>query len=309
MKRLKLIPDNLNINFIGISPITFLFTLLITGISLGALTFKGINYGIDFKGGHIFEVRLHKAPDIAALRTQLSPLGDVAIQEFGGSNELLIKVEQIEKNTQEDQNKVTESVKNILGPEVDYRKIETVGPKVGEELIKNGLYAIGISLLIMLIYMLIRFPWAFSLSAITALIYDCVCVLGFFSLFSVEFNETALIAILITAGYSINDTIVIFDRIRENLRRFKTKSIKEIINNSVNETLSRTLITSGTTLLALFALYFCGGRVIANFSLPIIIGITSGTISSIFLAAPFLLIFPHLTIERIEENSKQNSLV
>jgi preprotein translocase SecF subunit len=205
----------------------------------------------------------------------------------------LIKVERKNEDDQAEL-KPIELVKSTLGQGVDYRKIETVGPKVGSELVRNGIKAVGFALIAMLIYIAIRFEWQFALCAIMALAHDCMAILGLFCLFPLEFNETAIIAVLITAGYSINDTIVIFDRIRENIRTFKKMSLDQLINKSLNETLSRTTLTATTTLLALLALYFFGGSIISTFSTPILIGILIGSFSSICLAAPLLL---HLNLK------------
>lgn len=288
--RLHLVPYNTNINFIGMRFVTFTIASIVILASVLSMSFKGLNYGIDFKGGYIFEVRMPEVPNISELRDKLSNLhlGEVALQQFGADRDILIKVERHEG---EDitQDIAIKKVKETLGENVDYRKIETVGPKVGSELVKNGMKAVGLALVAMLAYIAFRFEWQFAACAIMALTHDCVAILGLFSIFPLEFNETAIIATLITAGYSINDTIVIFDRIRENIKKYKKMSLGELINKSLNETLSRTTLTATTTLLALLALYFFGGKVISTFSLPIIVGILVGSFSSICLAAPLLL--------------------
>ena len=242
-------------------------------------------------------------PNVPDLRTKIEQLnlGEASLQDFGKDNTLLIRLESHKEEGKEDsqvQAETLEKVKKVLGAGVDYRKVETIGPKVGGELIRNALNAIGLALLAMLIYIAVRFEWQFAACAVMALLHDCVAILGLFSLFPLEFNENAIIAILITAGYSINDTIVIFDRIRENIRKYKKMNLGELINKSLNETLSRTLLTASTTLLALLALYFWGGKVISTFTLPIIIGILIGSFSSICLAAPLLL---YLRLMRGEE--------
>jgi preprotein translocase subunit SecF len=298
MKRLQIVPHNTNVNFVGFRFVTFLIAGFIAISSFLGMTVKGLNYGIDFRGGYIFEVRVPETPNLTQLRDSLSALklGEVAIQQFGGDRDLLIKVERQEGDDTAQQHAM-DAVKNTLGPNVEYRKIETVGPKVGGELVRNGLKAVAFSLIAMLIYIAVRFEWQFAVCAILALTHDCVAILGLFSLFPLEFNETAIIAILITAGYSINDTIVIFDRIRENIRRYRKMDLRDLINKSVNETLSRTTMTATTTLIALLALYFFGGKVISSFSLPIIVGIVVGSFSSICLAAPLLL---YLNIKRAD---------
>ena len=299
MATLQLIPYNTKIDFVGLRYITFAISLIVIIISLVSLTVKGLNYGIDFRGGFIFEVRTKETPDVSMLRDKLAALklGDVALQQFGAENDLLIRLER-QEGDESAQADAIDRIKLALGDGVDYRKVETVGPKVGRELVQNGLKAVGLALIAMLAYIALRFEWQFAVCAIMALFHDCVAIFGLFSLFPFEFNETAIIAILITAGYSINDTIVIFDRIRENLRKYKKMTLSALVNKSVNETLSRTVLTATTTLLALLALYFCGGKVISTFSLPIIIGIMIGSFSSICLAAPLLL---YLNLKQGEE--------
>ncbi len=292
MAILNLIPHNTNFDFIGKRKITFTIVILSTLIFLAGLLFKGLNYGIDFKGGVVMEVRMPKAPDIQHLREQLEPLklGEVAIQEFGSPQDIMIKFENLEGQTNIPETAVS-SIKTILGEGVEYRKIETVGPKVGDEMVHNGLMAVLYALLGILIYVAFRFEWRFALCAIIALGHDCFLILGMYSLFPLEFNETAITAILITAGYSINDTIVVLDRIRENIKRYRKITLVEILNKSINETLSRTILTVVTTFLSVLALFLFGGPVIAVFILPILISLIIGTLSSIFVASPLLLYF------------------
>lgn len=294
MALIRLVPSNVNINFVGIRFIAFFISIIVVLTTLFTIGTKGLNYGIDFQGGYIFEVRLKETPIIPELREKLEALklGETAIQKFGSDNDILIRVERkaVEGlSDNEAQQRVIDSVKGILGADQDYRRIETIGPKVGEELVQNGLKAVLFALIAMLIYIAVRFEWQFAICGIVALVHDTIAILALFSIFPFEFNETAIIAILITAGYSINDSIVIFDRIRENLRKYKKMDLGELINKSLNETLSRTVLTATTTLTSLLALYFFGGSVISSFSLPIIIGIMVGSFSSIFLASPLLL--------------------
>ncbi len=303
MAYLRLVPQNVNINFVGIRFITFLISSLVVAVTLFILGTKGLNYGIDFEGGYIFEVRLKEDPNIPELRDKLATLnlGETAIQKFGADNDVLIRVERkIEEGIDENQaqQKVIDAVKGVFGQDQDYRRIETIGPKVGEELVHNSMKAVLFALAAMLIYIAVRFEWQFAVCGIIALVHDTIGILALFSVLPLEFNETAIIAILITAGYSINDTIVIFDRIRENLRKYKKMELGALINKSLNETLSRTVLTGTTTLTSLLALYFFGGSVISSFSLPIIIGIMIGSFSSIFLASPLLL---YLNLKRGEE--------
>ena len=296
MKRLQIVPHNTNINFIGFRFIPFAIAAIITVVSLSGVMFKGLIYGIDFKGGYILEVRTPEAQDVTQLRDKLNALdlGEVMIQQIGTNRELLIKLEH-QHGDETAQTVAIDKVKHTLGENVDYRKIDTVGPKVGKELVDNAVKAIAFSLIAMLLYIAFRFEWQFAVCAVVALAHDCIAILGLFSVFPLEFNETAIIAVLITAGYSINDTIVIFDRIREGLRKYKKMELGELINRSLNETLSRTVMTASTTLLAVTALYLFGGKVISAFSLPILFGILIGSFSSICLAAPLLM---YLKIKR-----------
>ncbi len=303
MAPIRLVPHNLKINFVGHRFLTFAISLFILIGTLVTIATKGINYGIDFEGGYIFEVRMADKPNIPSLREQLLALnlGDTSIQEFGQENDLLIRVERkIKEGENEDaaQEKAISLIKESLGASTQFRRIETVGPKVGSELVNNSLKAVLLALVAMLVYIAIRFEWQFAVCGIVALLHDTVAILGIFSVLPFEFNETAIIAILITAGYSINDTIVIFDRIRENIRKYRKMDLAELINKSVNETLSRTILTASTTLMALIALYLFGGKVISSFSLPIIIGIVVGSFSSICLASPLLL---YLNLKRGED--------
>jgi len=308
---IRIIPYNTKIDFVGFRFVTFAISLLVIVASFISFSVKGLNYGIDFRGGFILEVRLPEKPNVPELRTKIEQLalGEVSLQDFGKDNTLLIRLERHEEGDKEDlhvQAETLRKIKDVLGDGVDYRKVETIGPKVGGELIRNALNAIGLALLAMLIYIAIRFEWQFAACAIMALAHDCIAILGLFSLFPFEFNENAVIAILITAGYSINDTIVIFDRIRENIRKYKKMNLGELVNKSLNETLSRTLLTASTTLLALLALYIWGGKVISTFTLPIIIGIAIGSFSSICLAAPLLL---YLRLKRGEEAPSQDAVI
>jgi len=287
---LQLIPYDTSFNFVAKKNIIFAVVAFVAVLCIGSILFHGFNYGIDFKGGLLLEIRTQEAANLAKLRSDLSGAvkGEVTLQEFGGPSDILIRVER-QPGGEAEQLSALNKVKQTLGSTVDYRRVETVGPKVSEDLIRNGIYAIIWSLIAMLIYIWFRFEWQFGVCSVITLAHDTLIVLGLFSLFQLEFNETAIIAILITVTYSINDTVVIYDRIRENLRKFKRIPLTELINRSINETLSRTILTSTTTLLSLLGLYLFGGPVIAAFSLPIIVGITAGTISSIAVSTPLLL--------------------
>ncbi|MBI2586923.1 MAG: protein translocase subunit SecF [Rhodospirillales bacterium] len=304
-----LVPLDVNIRFIPRRMWFFVISGLLVAISVALFTIKGLNYGIDFKGGILIEVRTPKPADLAAMRGKLSGLGlgDVSLQEFGHPNEVLIRVQR-QEGDEAAQQAALEKVKSALGAGVEYRRTEFVGPQVSEELFWDGVLAVTLSMIGILIYVWFRFEWQFGLAAIIALVHDVLSTIGIFALLDMEFNLTTVAAVLTIAGYSINDTVVVFDRIRENLRKFKKMPLPQLLNDSVNQTLSRTVITGGTTLAAVVALYALGGEVIRGFSFAIIWGILVGTYSSVCLAAPLLL---YLNIKRggkvIEEAAAQQS--
>ena len=260
-------------------------------ISLLLLIFKGLNYGVDFKGGTLIEVRsLEKNLSISDLRKSFNNLnlGDVKVKRFGNDNDYVVKFEKkqsIEENFIEN---IKNELKKDIGNIFEFRRVESVGPKVSAELLKSGVIAIGLSLGAMLIYIWIRFEWQFSLGAIVALFHDIIITLGFFSLLNLEINLSIVAAVLTIVGYSMNDTVVIFDRVRENLKKFSDIKIYEITNISINETLSRTIITSITTLLALLSIFIFGGAILKGFSFAMILGVIIGTYSSIYIANPIL---------------------
>ena len=258
--------------------------------SLTLLTFKGLNFGIDFKGGTLIELRSTDTKiNVSSLRDNLNQidLGDVSVKKFGNDKDYLVKFEN--KDNKKD---IIELIKSNLdksfGNNFDFRRVENVGPKVSAELLKSGIIAISVSLAVMLIYIWIRFEWQFSLGAIVALFHDVIITLGLFSLLNLEINLSIIAAVLTIVGYSMNDTVVIFDRVRENLRKYSDIKIFELTNISINETLSRTLITSITTLLALLSIFFFGGEVLKGFSLAMIFGVIFGTYSSIYIANTIL---------------------
>ena len=264
-------------------------TLLVT-ISIILLSFKGLNFGIDFKGGTLIELRTHdNQTNVATLRGVFSKmnLGDVNIKKFGQDNDYLIKIEK--KDTSSNIIElIKEDLTNSIGENFTFRRVENVGPKVSSELLKSGITAILLSLAAMLFYIWIRFEWQFSLGAIIALFHDVLITLGLFSLLNLEINLSIVAAVLTIVGYSMNDTVVIFDRVRENLRKYSDIKIFDLTNKSINETLSRTLITSITTLLALVSIYLFGGEILKGFSLAMIFGVIFGTYSSIYIANPIL---------------------
>ena len=292
MRGLQLVPYNTKIDFSGRRLWAYALALFIILGSFAALFTKGLNYGIDFKGGLLIEIRTPEKADIAGLRSTLNDLGlgEVKLQDFGTDRDVLIRIEQ-QPGGEKAQLAALQTVKSTLGDQVDYRRVETVGAKVSGDLIKNGVMAVLFAMAGMLIYIWIRFEWEYGVCGILAQAHDVIAVLGFYAISGFEFNETAFAALLTTLGYSINDTVVIYDRLREDLRKFKTTPVRELVNLSANSTLSRTVLTAGSTLLALFALYIFGGPVIENFSMPIIVGIIAGTFSSIFLSANLLLFF------------------
>jgi preprotein translocase subunit SecF len=254
-------------------------------ISLLLLIFKGLNFGIDFKGGTLIELRSESSKiSVTSLRDKLNQmnLGDVSVKNFGNDSDYLIKFENNEKKNVIEEIKL--NLENSFGNNFDFRRVENVGPKVSAELLRSGVIAISVSLFLMLIYIWIRFEWQFSLGAILALFHDVIVTLGLFSLLGLEINLSIIAAVLTIVGYSMNDTVVIFDRVRENLRKFSDIKIYELTNISINETLSRTLITSITTLLALLSIYIFGGEILKGFSLAMIFGVVFGTYSSIYIA-------------------------
>jgi preprotein translocase subunit SecF len=282
---------NNKINFSKFFNVANIFSLLAVIISILFLFFKGLNYGVDFKGGTLLEIRIeNKNIQIQDVRESLNipELGDVNVKQFGIEGDFLIK---FEKNANENEKFITDLKNNIskkIASAVNFRRVETVGPKVSGELLKQGVTAIILALSAMLFYIWIRFEWQFSLGSIIALIHDVVITLGIFSILSFEVNLSIVAAVLTIVGYSMNDTVVIFDRIRENLLKYSKLKTNEIADISVNETLSRTIITSLTTLLALFSIFILGGEILKGFSFAMILGVVIGTYSSIFVASPVL---------------------
>ena len=254
-------------------------------ISLCFLIFKGLNFGIDFKGGTLIELRSNDSKiNVSSLRDNLSRmnLGDISVKNFGNEIDFLIKFENSNnKNVIEE---IKTNLDKSFGNNFSFRRVENVGPKVSAELLRSGVIAISVALALMLIYIWIRFEWQFSLGAILALFHDVIVTLGLFSLLGLEINLSIIAAVLTIVGYSMNDTVVIFDRVRENLRKYADIKIFELTNISINETLSRTLITSITTLLALLSIFFFGGEILKGFSLAMIFGVIFGTYSSIYIA-------------------------
>jgi len=268
-----------------------ILSLIFIIFSILVLIFKGLNLGVDFKGGTLIELRTENSIiNIAEIRQSFLKmnLGDVTVKKFGEENDYLVKIEITKSDDENFIKSINDKLSADLGSNVNFRRVENVGPKVSNELLKAGLLAISLSLAAMLFYIWVRFEWQFSLGAIVALIHDVIITVGIFSFLSYEINLSIVAAVLTIVGYSMNDTVVIFDRIRENLKKYSKISIADISDVSTHETLSRTLITSVTTLLALFSIYIFGGAILKGFSFAMIVGVIVGTYSSIFVATPIL---------------------
>ena len=297
---------NRNINFSSKFKIANIISLIFFLISLLFILFKGLNYGIDFKGGTLIELRADsKNVNIVEIRSSLNSLnlGDVNVKEFGKEGDYLIKIEQKIVNNNKLIPEIKKSLTEKLNAKINFRRVENVGPKVSSELLQSGIIAISLSLAAMLFYIWIRFEWQFSVGSIVALFHDVVITVGIFSILSLEVNLSIIAAVLTIVGYSMNDTVVIYDRIRENLGKYTKLNISETADLSINETLSRTIITSATTLLALISIYLLGGEILKGFSFAMIMGVIIGTYSSIFVAAPVLKYFKvnYKTLEKEEE--------
>ena len=293
----------INYNFSSKFKYANILSLIVFAISIILIAFKGLNYGIDFKGGTLIELRSTNT-EASSIRDVLKnmDLGDVNVKKFGKEGDFLIKVEQKNNNNK----LIPEIKKNLsdnLNSDVNFRRVENVGPKVSAELLQSGIIAISLSLAAMLFYIWVRFEWQFSIGSIVALFHDVIITLGIFSLLSLEINLSIIAAVLTIVGYSMNDTVVIYDRIRENLGKFHKLTINDISNLSINETLARTIITSVTTLLALFSIFILGGEILRGFSFAMILGALIGTYSSIFVASPILKYFKvsYKTLEKEEE--------
>ena len=294
-----------NINFVSQFKKANIISIILFTLSILLVSFKGLNYGIDFKGGTLIELRTEKSIKASSIRDTLSSmnLGDVNVKKFGKDGDYLIKVEQKESNNNELIPEIKKKLIDNLNAEIDFRRVENVGPKVSAELLESSIIAISLALAAMLFYIWIRFEWQFSVGSIIALFHDVVITLGIFSLLSLEINLSIIAAVLTIVGYSMNDTVVIYDRIRENLFKYTKISISDIANLSINETLARTIITSVTTLLALVSIYTLGGEILRGFSFAMILGVIIGTYSSIFVASPILKFFKvsYKTLEKEEE--------
>ncbi len=296
---------NTNLNFVSKFKKANIASITIFLLSVIFITFKGLNFGIDFKGGTLIELRTDTNIKASSIRETLNfmELGDVNVKRFGKEGDYLIKVEQKEVNNNKLIPEIKNKLTNKLNAEIDFRRVENVGPKVSSELLKSSIIAISLALAAMLFYIWIRFEWQFSVGSIVALFHDVIITLGIFSVLSLEINLSIIAAVLTIVGYSMNDTVVIYDRIRENLSKYTKISISDIANLSINETLARTIITSITTLLALFSIYILGGEILRGFSFAMILGVIIGTYSSIFVASPILKLLKvsSKTLEKVDE--------
>ncbi len=292
-----------NINFSSKFKHANIFSLVLFFLSTIFIIFKGLNYGIDFKGGTLIELRSNNI-EASSIRDVLKNmnLGDINVKKFGKDGDYLVKVEQMGDNNKLIP-KIKKNLSDSLNSDINFRRVENVGPKVSAELLQSGIIAISLSLAAMLFYIWIRFEWQFSIGSIIALFHDVVITLGIFSILSLEINLSIIAAVLTIVGYSMNDTVVIYDRIRENLGKYHRLNVSDIANLSINETLARTIITSVTTLLALFSIFILGGEILRGFSFAMILGVLIGTYSSIFVASPILKMFKvsHKTLEKEEE--------
>ena len=295
LRPLHLIPPDTKIDFVAKRWWAFSVTIILVLITVVALCVKGLNLGIDFKGGILIEAKAPQIVDMATLRNDLSTLnlGEVSLQQFGAPTDVLIRIQR-QEGDETAQMKAIQSVRDKLGTTYEYRRVEVVGPTVGTELLHAGILATVLAMLAISIYVGVRFEWQFGLAALIATFHDVLTTVGLYAVLQLDFNLTAVAALLTLAGYSINDTVVVFDRIRETLRRQKATALRVIINDSVNQTLSRTTMTAGTTLLALLPLVFMGGPTLINFSAALTWGILVGTYSSIYVAAALLLYMPPL---------------
>ena len=300
MRTFRLVPDGIHIRFMRYQYWGYAFSGALILLTLILVPLKGLNFGVDFRGGLLIEARVPgTTADLGTMRSVLGGLGlgEVALQTFGEPNDVLIRVQR-QEGGEEAQLAAVEKVKSALNQtfgDVSYRRVESVGPKVSSELLWSGAQAVIYSFIAILAYVWFRFEWQYGVGTILALIHDVVTTIGIYCLFDLEFNLTSIAALLTIVGYSLNDTVVIFDRVRENLRKYKTMPLSDLLDRSINETLARTLMTSLTTLLALVALVIFGGPVIRGFTIAMIWGVVIGTYSTIYISTPVLV---HLNLRR-----------
>lgn len=290
MRGIQFIPSGTRVPFMRFHKLFLGFSAFIVVASILLVMFDGLNFGIDFRGGILLDVKTEGAADVTAMRQTLSALdlGEVGLQEFGSPDNVLIRLQR-QEGEEAEQTAAINRVKEALGGNVEYRRIELVGPQVSGELFRDALYALAAALLSIAAYLWFRFEWQFGLSGVLSLLHDVIAIVGVFALLGYEFNLTIVAAILTIAGYSINDSVVVFDRIRENMRKYKTMPFIDLIDLSINQTLSRTFITGLTTIIVLIVLYVLGGEVLRGFSFAMLFGVIIGTYSSVFVAVPLLL--------------------
>ncbi|MDF3048157.1 MAG: preprotein translocase subunit SecF [Candidatus Midichloriaceae bacterium] len=290
---IRIIPSKTNFNFIKYKSFALLFSLLITIAAIGLVLVKGLNFGIDFSGGIVMELKVSEDVTVDNIRSSLTKYGygGALIQEVGNGGNIMVRIQPKDASSSqvEEVKKIQEILTSTVSTQMEFRKVDYVGPKVGGEFVMNGALALIVAIIGMLLYIWFRFDWQFGLGAVISLAHDAVITLGFFSISQYDFDLTSIAAILTIVGYSINDTVVIYDRIRENLRKHRGDNMANIINLSINETLSRTIMTVATTLLVCLALALFGGEVLRGFSMALLFGIAFGTYSSIYVAAPILL--------------------
>ena len=290
-KPVKLLTKVPNVDFFRFHKLCFALSIVLCVVSVVSIATRGLNYGVDFAGGILIEVRTPNAPDLAKMRADIGALnlGDVALQDFGASNDVLIRIERQAGGEDAEMaavQKVRETLGKSLGTGVEYRRVEVVGPKVGDELVRDGILAVTLSLVGIMAYMAFRFGWRAGAAGVIAILHDCLTTVGLFSVTGIQFDLNTLAAVVTIAGISINDTVVIDDRIRENSRKFKRMDFRELINLSVNQTMARTVVTNGLVFLATFALVAFGGPVLFGFSLAMLWGVIAGTYSTVYVAAP-----------------------
>jgi preprotein translocase subunit SecF len=290
MRGLQFIPAGTRVPFMRFHKLFLGLSAFVVIGSILLVLFDGLNLGIDFRGGILLDVKTQGAADIPAMRQTLSGLnlGEVGLQEFGSPDNVLIRLQRQEGDEAE-QTAAINRLKEALGGNVEYRRVELVGPQVSAELFRDAMYALAAALLSIAAYLWFRFEWQFGLSGVVSLLHDVVAIVGVFALLGYEFNLTIVAAILTIAGYSINDSVVVFDRIRENMRKYKTMPFIDLLDLSINQTLSRTFITGLTTIIVLIVLYLLGGEVLRGFSFAMLFGVIIGTYSSVFVAVPLLL--------------------
>ena len=299
MRGIQFVPADTHIPFMRFNKLFLAFSAVVLLGSILLVALGGLNFGIDFRGGILLDVKTQGPADLTGMRQTLSGigLGEVGLQEFGAPDNVLIRLQEQDGGPPEQQAAINK-VKEALGPGVEYRRIELVGPQVSSELLRDALYAIACALLAIMAYLWFRFEWQFGVAGVASLLHDVIAIIGVFALLGYEFNLTIVAAILTIAGYSINDSVVVFDRIRENMRKFKTMPFIELLDLSINQTLSRTFLTGLTTIMVLICLYVLGGEVLRGFSFAMLFGVIIGTYSSVFVAVPLLV---YMNVRRTAE--------